>query len=160
MLSGALRDRSDSLIPLQQLTDQIVVTNPLGQRLDSLMSNLSVLLECPNRRLVLLSSGSATACLPTGTSTITRTIWPPVLEQYGYTSKDTCGLIPLGTSCTVSSTGFKWDLDEQELRFGGLVSSSNELPACKATVTTTAPLLFTLVLEHDTCSEPHRHSHS
>ena len=146
-------DQCDRFVCFAQSSDQIVVTNPLGQRLDSLMSNLSVLLECPHRRLVLLSSGSATVCLPTGTSTISRTIWPSVLEQYGYMSKDTCGLIPLGTMCTVSSTGFKWDLDKQELRFGGLVSSSNELVACEATVTTTAPLLFTLVLEHDTCSE-------
>ena len=62
------------------------------------------------------------------------------------------GLLPVGGRCdSVSTTGLRWDLDEQAMEFGGLVSSSNELlrgkgGAMQVDVATSDPLLWTTVV--------------
>lgn len=45
---------------------------------------------------------------------------------------------------TVTTTGFKWDMKEQEMRLGGLVSACNEVPAGTRSVevTASAPVLL------------------
>jgi thiamine pyrophosphokinase len=57
-----------------------------------------------------------------------------------------CGLIPVDGACkSVASTGLKWDLSAgMTLRFGLLVSTSNEATADEVTVQTDKPLLWTM----------------
>ena len=57
-----------------------------------------------------------------------------------------CSLIPIGQSCKVTTTGFRWNLTDHILEFGGLISSSNKFdPKSKtSTVKTDKPLLFSL----------------
>jgi len=59
----------------------------------------------------------------------------------------TCGLVPLVQRPTrVSTTGLHWNLDNIELGFGRLLSTSNQLDASTIEVRTNAPLLLTLEL--------------
>ena len=60
----------------------------------------------------------------------------------------TCGLIPLGCRCeSISTTGFKWDLDGSiPMEFGGLVSTSNRIMKPVSTVSSSHPIVFTAEL--------------
>eukprot|EP00934_Nitzschia_sp_Nitz4_P004632 Nitzschia sp. Nitz4//scaffold185_size43419//6339//7160//NITZ4_007294-RA/size43419-processed-gene-0.68-mRNA-1//1//CDS//3329539688//4622//frame0 len=82
------------------------------------------------------------------------------LELACYTSNavregPTCGLIPLAAPCeSATTTGFKWNLEDTPMHFGGLVSTSNHImeperqgsSATKVTVQASSPLIFTLEL--------------
>lgn len=53
-----------------------------------------------------------------------------------------CGLLPLYGDATVSTSGLKWNLDNQALKFGGLVSSSNELVSYNIDIQTDNLIVF------------------
>jgi thiamine pyrophosphokinase len=72
------------------------------------------------------------------------------LPRYDTTVKNvlgegpTCGLIPIGGAVdSATTTGFKWDLNEDATAFGGLVSTSNRVMAETVTVRASHPLVFT-----------------
>ncbi|KAI5779326.1 putative thiamine pyrophosphokinase [Geopyxis carbonaria] len=56
----------------------------------------------------------------------------------------TCGIIPVGGPSVITTTGFEWNLDNTETKFGGMVSTSNHLKADRVTVETKAPIVFTV----------------
>ena len=57
------------------------------------------------------------------------------------------GFIPFCQKPTiVTSHGFKWDLTDAPLQFGGCISSSNEILGDAVNLQTNAPLIFTLEL--------------
>uniref|UniRef100_A0A1I7YI29 Thiamine diphosphokinase n=1 Tax=Steinernema glaseri TaxID=37863 RepID=A0A1I7YI29_9BILA len=58
-----------------------------------------------------------------------------------------CGFVPFcQRPTTVTTTGFRWDLEERELAFGALISTSNEVLGDSVRIRTTAPLVFTVEL--------------
>lgn len=62
-----------------------------------------------------------------------------------------CGLIPVGGAVhSVTTEGLKWDMSEECLEYGGLVSSSNEAASPVITVDTSHRVLLTVEITPDT----------
>jgi len=54
------------------------------------------------------------------------------------------GLIPLGMKCRrLTTNGLRWNLKGDDLAFGGLISSSNEVVNSPVRVETSDPILWT-----------------
>jgi thiamine pyrophosphokinase len=110
-----------------------------GGRVDQEMSNLNVMYKRLHSkvRFVMISPWNAMYFLPPNEQhTITRN------EKW---EKQTCALVPLGQQCEqIETTGLKWDMNfkKMELRFGDMVSTSNEFIDKQVTVRASHPLLW------------------
>uniref|UniRef100_A0A061S914 Thiamine pyrophosphokinase n=1 Tax=Tetraselmis sp. GSL018 TaxID=582737 RepID=A0A061S914_9CHLO len=120
----------------------IVCVGALGGRLDHTLGNLNVLYSFQELNLVLCGDGNLTRLLPAGTSVI-----HPDRAMEG----PTCGLIPLGGPVRATTTGLRWNLDNTEMRFAGLVSTSNMIDADEIVVHSDGPLLWTTKLRDRVC---------
>jgi len=105
----------------QSRRTNVFVLGALGQRFDHAMANCHLLYRYGGvfRRLILLGNESVAFLLPAGRNRV-----EPDERMEG----PVCGLIPLGGRCReIRTRGLKWDLRGEEMLFGGLVSTSNEV---------------------------------
>ncbi|KAJ0054376.1 hypothetical protein Pint_00990 [Pistacia integerrima] len=118
----------------------ILVAGALGGRFDHEAGNLNVLFQFSAMRIILLSDDCLIHLLP-------KTHRHEIYIQSSVEGPH-CGLIPIGMpSGRTSTTGLQWDLDDAEMRFGGLVSSSNIAKGEKITVTSDSDLLWTISIK-------------
>ncbi|KAJ0512785.1 putative thiamine diphosphokinase [Helianthus annuus] len=123
----------------------ILVAGALGGRFDHEMGNVNTLCRFSTTRIVLLSNDCLIQLLPS-----TRHHEIHVLSSV---EGPHCGLIPIGTpSGSSTTTGLEWNLDNMEMRFGGLVSTSNIVKGETVTVRSDSDLLWTISLKKQTCS--------
>ena len=122
----------------------IYAANAIGGRFDQTLGNIQTVMELGKGPPVyLLSEDSIVVLLQSGESSIA--------VDSGLESGH-CGLLPIGEPCSdCTTTGLRWNLTHQAMRFGGLVSTSNLLaPGHTAVhVTTSSPLLWTM--SHTLC---------
>lgn len=114
----------------------IVVLGALDGRFDHTAASLSLLHEYPDERIWLISPHSVVTLVPAGKTCITldRSI-----------EGSTCGLIPFAGPAIVTTGGLKWNLKNQRMSMGGLISSSNELlDDLTIEVETDHPLVWTI----------------
>ncbi|KAA3471405.1 thiamine pyrophosphokinase 1-like isoform X2 [Gossypium australe] len=118
----------------------ILVAGALGGRYDHEMGNLNVLYCFSSLRIVLLSDDSLIYLLP-------RTHHHEIHIQTSVEGPH-CGLIPVGApSRSTTTTGLRWNLNNTEMRFGGLISSSNIVVGEKVTVQSDTDLLWTISIK-------------
>ncbi|AEE27490.1 unnamed protein product [Arabidopsis thaliana] len=119
---------------------QILATGALGGRFDHEAGNLNVLYRYPDTRIVLLSDDCLIQLLP-------KTHRHEIHIQSSLEGPH-CGLIPIGTpSAKTTTSGLQWDLSNTEMRFGGLISTSNLVKEEKITVESDSDLLWTISIK-------------
>jgi len=114
-----------------------------GGRMDHEMTNLNTMYietqRSPlNRRIMIIGEENMMEVLSPGV----HEIHPNREIESG-----TCGLIPLTNATCVTTSGLQWDLHNDKMEFGGLVSSSNEIVKDTVRVETSAPVLWVSVLK-------------
>ncbi|XP_068311457.1 thiamine pyrophosphokinase 1 isoform X1 [Pyrus communis] len=118
----------------------ILVAGALGGRFDHEIGNINVLCRFSNIRITLISDDCLIHLLP-------RTHRHEIHIQSSVEGPH-CGLIPIGMpSGSTTTTGLQWDLAETEMRFGGLVSTSNIVKGEKITVQSDSDLLWTISIK-------------
>ncbi|RUS77877.1 hypothetical protein EGW08_014351 [Elysia chlorotica] len=117
----------------------IVALGGFGGRLDHSLSNISSLYtarELSSVPVMLVSRSSVACLLGKGQHTL---LCDTGLEG------DWCGLIPIGCPADhVTTTGLKYNLTDQRMAFGELISTSNSIVDAQVTVDTDQPLLWTV----------------
>ncbi|XP_073040714.1 thiamine pyrophosphokinase 1-like isoform X1 [Primulina eburnea] len=115
----------------------ILVAGALGGRFDHEVGNINVICHFSSTRIVLLSDDCLIQLLPHSHNHEIH-IQPSVEGPH-------CGLVPIGApSKSTSTTGLEWNLTNTEMRFGGLVSTSNIVKDDIITVRSDSDLLWTI----------------
>ncbi|XP_053467375.1 thiamin pyrophosphokinase 1 isoform X1 [Ictalurus furcatus] len=130
----------------QAQVDTIVTLGGLGGRFDQIMATVETLFHVQKMSeipVVVIQDDSMACLLREGRK-------HQLYVNTGLEAK-WCGLIPVGSSCLTSTSGLKWNLDNQVLEFGKLVSTSNTYEELDAkderkpvTISTDKPLLWTM----------------
>ncbi|WZZ19882.1 hypothetical protein YC2023_121269 [Brassica napus] len=137
----------DSTLNQESCRLQILATGALGGRFDHEAGNLNVLYRYPDTRIILLSDDCLIQLLPKTHRHEIR-VQPSLQGPH-------CGLIPIGApSAKTTTTGLQWDLNDTEMRFGGLVSTSNMVKGEKITVESDSDLLWTISIKKQDSPRP------
>uniref|UniRef100_A0AC34RC38 Thiamine diphosphokinase n=1 Tax=Panagrolaimus sp. JU765 TaxID=591449 RepID=A0AC34RC38_9BILA len=121
--------------------DLVLVLGGLGGRFDHTLASInSLLLVEMEKPVLLLDSHNLLTVLRPGKHEIQ-------LDKINEMLLESCGFVPISQEKTVVTTrGFHWDVTDQEMHFGGLISTSNQLEVAKNDgklhIETTAPLLL------------------
>nr|AFK41823.1 unknown [Medicago truncatula] len=118
----------------------ILAVGALGGRFDHEIGNINVLCRFSNTRIILLSDDCLIQLLPKNYS-------HKIFIQSSVEGPH-CGLVPIGMpSGSSTTTGLQWDLKDTEMRFGGLVSTSNIVKGDIVTVQSDSDLLWTISIK-------------
>ena len=137
------QDSTDLLKSLRHIPGpacSVYILSSLSGRFDQVLACLNSLFEWealrPKTPAYLLSDSSLCLLLPPGRHVLELS--SPLLDGY-------CGLVPIaGPASSVTTTGLKWNVENQCMKFGGLISTSNQLDGSGVvTVSTDKHLLFT-----------------
>mmetsp|Transcript_26147 Transcript_26147/g.102501 ORF Transcript_26147/g.102501 Transcript_26147/m.102501 type:complete len:239 (-) Transcript_26147:1692-2408(-) len=112
----------------------VVALGGLGGRIDHTISNLSNLLAFSQIPIVLVGDGNAAFLL--------RAKEKSRIEVDTANEGPGCGLIPFGGPARVTSDGLKWNLSNDEMKLGALISTSNEILSPVVEVDTDGNLLW------------------
>lgn len=119
------------LRPRLSSDSRVIIVGGLGLNITQELANLNAFFLFPELDLFFLSDYNVIASLGPGGHTLVAP------GRFG------CGMMPLGSPCSRAvTTGLRWNVDGP-LRYGGLISSSNEMTDTSVTVDVTDRILWT-----------------
>ncbi|GBF93661.1 thiamin pyrophosphokinase [Raphidocelis subcapitata] len=118
----------------------VVVLGALGGRLDHIIAHLNNLYAFPHLDITLCGDGNLVRLLPRG-----RCLVRPHARLEG----PTCGLVPLAAPAVTTTKGLRWNLDKFEMRFRGLISTSNIIDSPEVEVAADEELIWITELAED-----------
>ena len=138
-------DLSKALYRIPSTLNSVYILPPFTGRFDHVLACIDSLYQWNNARpstpAYLLSESSLCFLLPAGASR---------LEVPAGQEGQFCGLVPVGEpASSVTTTGLHWNLVNESMRFGGLISTSNKFDGRIVTVVTDKPLLFTCTYSYN-----------
>ncbi|EGC35149.1 hypothetical protein DICPUDRAFT_152560 [Dictyostelium purpureum] len=111
---------------------KIIILGGLGGSFSHEFANVNTLFDHPERKIILTSKEN-----------IAWLLNPSYKHSIDCQVETKCSLIPLASKVSeVSTTGLKWNLVNQSLNFGDLISTSNVSIDTRIVVDTSNPLLF------------------
>uniref|UniRef100_A0A6P7F2S4 Thiamin pyrophosphokinase 1 n=1 Tax=Diabrotica virgifera virgifera TaxID=50390 RepID=A0A6P7F2S4_DIAVI len=145
LIVGLWEQGNINVLLFSLLLDTIYVLSDTSGRLDQVMANINTLYKVRNIMsdidIFLIAASSVSWLLDTGSHEIT-------LPQELIKSKSWCALLPVGAPSIVTTSGLKWNLDEDTLEFGGIVSSSNTYDGtCPINIKTSSPLIWSMSID-------------
>ncbi len=114
---------------------EIVLLGFLGNRTDHLINNFSLISEIPDGITITIDSE---------TEWVRRVTGKQVLQVKGNKGA-TISLVPFELCKSVSTVGLKWNLDGEDLSFGGLTSISNVISSNFSEISVQSGSLFTII---------------
>ncbi|XP_030543327.1 thiamine pyrophosphokinase 1 isoform X1 [Rhodamnia argentea] len=130
----------DSTPELDKSNLCILVAGALGGRFDHEIGNINVLCRFSDMRIILISDDCLIQLLP-------RTHHHEI-HILSSVEGPHCGLVPIGIpSKSTTTTGLQWDLADTEMKFGGLISTSNIAREETVTVRSDSDLLWTISIK-------------
>ncbi|CAD7092130.1 unnamed protein product [Hermetia illucens] len=130
----------EPILEKKQITS-IIAIQEHGDRFDHIMGNINTLYKAnkflKDTRSYLISEGSLTWLLAPGKHSIH-------VPMHLVDNQRWCSLVPISGKTIVTTKGLKWDLENGELEFGKLVSTSNTYASQNLEVTTNNYLLWSM----------------
>lgn len=114
--------------------DKILILGATGNRFDHACANIKSLYNYSSlKNMYLLGEENFLFLLNKGKNVIH-------IDERVF--KKNCGLLPIGEKCIVTTVGLKYNLNNEQLSFDTIISSSNEIIEEKIQVISSAPLLW------------------
>ncbi|OCB88768.1 Thiamin pyrophosphokinase [Sanghuangporus baumii] len=135
---SAIEEIESSTPSLAQFT--IIILGGLSGRFDQTIHTVSYLHKLRKRRksTFVVTDENVGWCLDEGEH---------LIEIDANLIGPTCGLLPIGVDSTILSTrGLRWNLENKESSFDGLVSSSNAVIAKEVYISTSKPIFWNIEL--------------
>lgn len=136
----ALQLLAEKMKLLKMNASCVIILGAFGGRLDQIFANIDTLFHFDfSIPIYLMSENNLAVLLKEGSYKIS------VKSSF---REDWCGLVPMGEPCeSVFTTGLKWNLNKQRLKFGELISTSNTYESDQTEsveIETDKPLLWTM----------------
>jgi len=132
-------NKSGSRTSQSPITSILAITS-LGGRLDHVLSSINTLYQNINQMPIFLYD------IEVSLSWVLSKDCDHFVDVGDLRTSSWCSLVPVGHKCRVSTTGFKWDLNESVMKFGELISTSNQFdePSTEVSIKTDHALFLSV----------------
>lgn len=167
IISAASSSSSSSSAAASSNDLDVIVLGGLGGRVDQAFAQIHHLYACsnlspadagrPEGDMYIVSEENISFVLRQGHNTILTPggskLYPNNRAAKAKNASDAecflsenIGIVPVGGSAVISTTGLEWDVRDWKTEFGGQISTSNHIREDVVVVETSVPVLFTVEL--------------